>query len=165
MMADPAPGNAASADDENEEDMNIVDLLTREHDDLRSAMARLAGNGSRWPEAEAFARALELHARLEDDLLFVELEAKLPTDNGPLPVMRAEHAEIEDGLARLESLEDTAPEWRPLLTRVLGVARSHFEKEERVLFAFASHQIEASRLEALGEQFERARHAAKSASQ
>ena len=145
--------------------MNIVDLLTREHDDLRSAMARLAGNGSRWPEAEAFARALELHARLEDDLLFVELEAKLPTDNGPLPVMRAEHAEIEDGLARLESLEDTAPEWRPLLTRVLGVARSHFEKQESLIFGFASHQIEASRLEALGEQFERARHAAKSASQ
>jgi len=145
--------------------MNIADLLAREHDDLRSAMARLSGNDLRWSDVEGFARALELHARLEDKFLFVELEEELPIDNGPLPVMRAEHEEIESGLARLERMEEADPDWRPLLVQLLGIARSHFEKEEHVLFAFATHQIEASRLEELGEGFEAARQRVMSGSQ
>lgn len=137
--------------------MNILDLLTHEHEELRRAMNTLASPDSRSREVRRFAHDLERHAQFEDVLLFVELEGKLPTDHGPLPVMRAEHVEIEEGLARLESLVDTDPDWRPLLVRLLEVTRGHFAKEERVLFPFASHQVAPSRLETLGQQLAEAR--------
>lgn len=137
--------------------LNILEILTREHDELRNAMTTLAAQGARTGEFLWFARDLEEHARLEDELLFVQLEETLPADVGPLPAMRAEHDQIDEGLARLGGLADTEPGWLPLLSQTFGLASLHFAKEERVLFPLASRQVPAERLEELGEKFVGAR--------
>lgn len=137
--------------------MNILEILIRDHDELRNAMTTLAEQGSRAGGFSQFARDLEEHARLEDELLFAQLEETLPADVGPLPVMRAEHDQIDEGLARLADLDDTGPDWRTLLNQTFELASLHFAKEERVLFPLASRQVAADRLEDLGEKFVQAR--------
>lgn len=92
--------------------------------------------------------ALEAHARLEEELLFCELEGRLPPQ-GPLAVMRAEHDEIERLLASFPHQEDPAEAYRAI-KRLSSVARDHFAKEEQVLFPLAERLLGEERLRELG---------------
>jgi len=58
--------------------------------------------------AALLSEGLITHARLEDELLFAALEPHLGSRAGPLAVMRLEHQEIEEGLARLQKERDPA---------------------------------------------------------
>lgn len=98
------------------------------------------------------AAALDSHARLEDELLFISLEPHLGAQGGPLMVMRTEHDEIERGLSRLPGLEGLA-EAQNLLIHVVGVAREHFAKEEQILYPMAEKALGAETLSRLGAQW------------
>jgi hemerythrin-like domain-containing protein len=93
--------------------------------------------------------ALATHAHLEDELLFIALEAHLDPQFGPLTVMRMEHNEIEGSLGRLQEAQDLA-EAKNLLLHAIQTARAHFAKEEQVLFPMAVQVLEASALNQLG---------------
>ncbi len=93
--------------------------------------------------------ALATHAHMEDELLFLKLEAHLDPQSGPLAVMRMEHNEIEGSLVRLQELQDLA-EAKNLLLYALQTARAHFAKEEQVLFPMANQLLEANKLLQLG---------------
>ncbi len=96
--------------------------------------------------------ALATHAHLEDELLFVALEAHMNPESGPLAVMRMEHNEIEGSLIRLQEVGDLA-EAKTLLLHALQTARAHFAKEEQVLFPMAGQLLEANKLIQLGKQW------------
>lgn len=96
--------------------------------------------------------ALAPHAHMEDELLFVPLEAHINPEFGPLAVMRMEHNEIESSLVRLQELQDLA-EAKNLLLHALQTARAHFAKEEQVLFQMAGQMLEANKLVQLGEKW------------
>lgn len=130
--------------------MNILDELRRDHDRLRTTMTALETGPATPAELRAFAGDLLEHARLEDELLFGELDPALPPGHGPIAVMRAEHEEIEGGLAELTSAGPDGAERAGRLRRLLELARDHFDKEEQVLFAFAERLVEPGRLAALG---------------
>jgi iron-sulfur cluster repair protein YtfE (RIC family) len=95
------------------------------------------------------AAALAPHAHLEDELLFIALEAHLDPQSGPLAVMRMEHNEIEGSLERLQKRQDLA-EAKNLLLHAIQTARAHFAKEEQVLFPLAGQMLEAGKLVQLG---------------
>ena len=124
--------------------MNLLAELRRDHDRLRATMTLLETAPADPATARAFAADLAAHARLEDELLFHELEHDLP-QAAILDAMRAEHREID---ALLEGL--LRGERGPSLDRLLRVARGHFLKEEKVLFEFAERLIDSERLAALG---------------
>jgi len=92
--------------------------------------------------------ALASHAHLEDELLFIALEAHLDPHFGPLAVMRMEHNEIEGSLQRLQEVQDLT-EAKNLLLHAVQVARAHFAKEEQVLFPMAKQMLAESKLELL----------------
>lgn len=96
--------------------------------------------------------ALATHAHMEDELLFVALEAHMNPASGPLAVMRMEHNEIEGSLIRLQEVRDLA-EAKTLLLHALQTARAHFAKEEQVLFPMAGQMLEANKLIQLGKQW------------
>ncbi len=75
---------------------------------------------------------------------------------GPLAAMRAEHEEIEAGLARARGAAE-AGEVADLLLRVVEVVRPHFAKEEQVLFPAAEEVLPAATLLELGERWAEAR--------
>ena len=97
----------------------------------------------------AFAFALESHAGLEDELLFNALEPHLGTAGGPLAVMRMEHDQITDLLAKIESASnlDSA---RAFAKQMIQITRGHFQKEEQILFRMARQVLSEGELSSLG---------------
>ena len=68
---------------------------------------------------------------------------------GPVTAMRAEHEEIEGELAKVATSRD-AGEARQHLEAAIAEARSHFHKEEVVLFPMAEQLLAADLLEEMG---------------
>jgi hemerythrin-like domain-containing protein len=99
---------------------------------------------------------VDSHATLEDELLFSALVPHLGTDSGPLAVMRTEHEEMARLLEQIEDADDTDQIvlW---IEEALSAARSHFQKEERVLFPMAQHLLGDEALTRLGRAWAEAR--------
>jgi len=103
--------------------------------------------------------ALATHAHMEDELLFIALEAHIDPQFGPLAVMRMEHNEIEGSLIRLQEAQDLAAA-KNLLLHAIQTARAHFAKEEQVLFVMAQQMLDTRTLEQLGRKWAAARKVA-----
>ncbi len=88
------------------------------------------------------------HARIEDELLFPQLEPHLGP-MGPLAVMRAEHREIDD-LLEAAGRETDITALKGVLSQLLELAHGHFQKEEMVLFGMARQCLDKATLTALG---------------
>lgn len=135
--------------------MKITDALLGEHgvfyaqfSHLEQVVPQLADLALVQAQGALLTAALETHAHLEEDLLFSTLEPHLG-QGGPLAVMRTEHQQIEEGLARLPGLGELAPA-RQLLLQVVQVARGHFAKEEQVLYPMAHQALGEAVLAELG---------------
>ncbi len=134
--------------------MRITDALYGEHGALYLLMTAVEGAATDsdlaflQSSARLFESAILAHAHLEDDGLFAALEKKMP-GGGPVTAMRAEHEEIEGELARVASTRQ-APEARAHLEAAIAAARSHFQKEEVVLFPMAEQLLAADELDQMG---------------
>lgn len=136
--------------------MKLTDALRGEHGAFYMLfneiefIARTEGAMAQWRGATTVLEAMvNSHADLEDRLLFTALEPHLGKDHGPIAVMRTEHAELERILASMREDGDVgkAVLWIP---QALAAARSHFQKEERVLFPMAEHFLGDEALARLG---------------
>jgi len=101
-------------------------------------------------------RLLLAHAKVEDDLLFPRLEPRLG-QMGPLAVMRAEHGQI-DGLLDAARQEREVDALKSLMLQLLHLARSHFRKEESVLFEMAEHVLGTAALTEMGDRWAEVRN-------
>jgi regulator of cell morphogenesis and NO signaling len=121
----------------------INEALSWDHDRLDALEAeafrkRAEGDLESARETYAiFASGLRRHIGFEEEVLFPAFEesAGMPPGAGPTEVMRQEHREIEDLIAKIEAgiAEKDAPveEWRRSLHHVLG---EHNFKEEEILY-------------------------------
>ncbi len=134
--------------------MRITDALYGEHGALYLLMtaSESAATDSDLAALQSSARLFEsvilAHAHLEDDGLFAALEEKMP-GGGPVTAMRAEHQEIEGELAQVARSRG-AQEARGHLEAAIAAARSHFQKEEVVLFPMAEQLLGDDELDRLG---------------
>ncbi|MCC7016896.1 MAG: hemerythrin domain-containing protein [Rhodospirillales bacterium] len=142
--------------------MKLTDALRGEHGAFYAlfneidTLAAIAGSHTQVQSASAVLNALvKSHAAIEDGLLFTALEPHLGK-TGPLGVMRAEHEEIERALVKIEDAS-TLEEAAELVPPALAVARSHFQKEERVLFQMAERLLDEETLTRLGRSWADAR--------
>jgi len=149
------PGDAAAHALPEGQEMRIIDALLGEHGAFYAIFDHLERDVPGMHEAAAIraagatlGAALATHAAIENEVLFPELERRVGPD-GPLAVMRHEHDQIEDGLARLARCGDTAAA-RGLLLGTLATAREHFAKEENILFPLAAQLLEQE-MERLGD--------------
>lgn len=145
--------------------MKLTDALRGEHGafyalfDEVEALVSSAGGVAQIQSASMVLGALVTsHAALEERLLFSTLEPHLG-NGAPLAVMRAEHAEIERALEQLDDTLDVdqATAW---VMHALSTARSHFRKEERVLFTMAEQILDDETLTRLGKAWADARDVA-----
>lgn len=134
--------------------MRITDALYGEHGSLYMMMnaieARLASADLAMLQISAalFETAILAHAHFENEPLFAALDRLMPA-GGPVAAMRAEHGEIEGELARVATSRD-AGEARVHLQGAIAEARSHFQKEELVLFPMAEQLLGSDTLEEMG---------------
>lgn len=135
--------------------MKITHALLGEHAVLYALLDRVTSGALRQASLDAWREFLSVlqgtlatHAQLEDALLFPALE-KHGLDTGPLPVMRAEHAEIER-LISAALAADTAARAADHAGAMAQLTVEHFIKEEQVLFVMAQQLLGDAQLEQLG---------------
>lgn len=95
----------------------------------------------------------QCHNRKEEEHLFPLLEARgLPRAGGPLAVMLAEHEQVRDHLARLDPLaraysagdRSQLPALRAVFTDYATLCKSHFWKENDILYPMARRLLSDS---------------------
>lgn len=134
--------------------MNFLHALLGEHGPLRHQLAALRLAAPRLDDDQlraatlGLAEAIESHAKLEDELLFVALAESAAMPAGPVEAMRAEHDEIETLLGHLRAPASTPrrPDPHRTLARLAETVRNHFSHEEHVLFPLASSVLSGERL-------------------
>ena len=142
--------------------MIITDAFLGEHAVLHAMFAHIekthidASLAQLKSEGALLAAALASHAELEEEILFSRLEPEIGPQ-GPLMVMRREHEIIEGALESLVS-EQNVEAARQLLSTAVQTAKSHFMKEEQILFPMANSALSLETLSELGEQWAKARH-------
>jgi hemerythrin-like domain-containing protein len=152
----------AAVDEKRGTAVKLTDALLGEHGifyslfDQIEALAKSEGSAAQIQCTTMVLNVVLMqHANLEEELLFPALERVIGSD-GPLAVMRADHVEIEQLLEQIEdarNVEDGAF----LVTEALSLARSHFQKEEQVLFGMALQLLDDETLNQLGDAWAKAR--------
>lgn len=102
-------------------------------------------------QAALLTATLASHAHLEDELLFSHLDPVLGP-MGPVAVMRMEHDQIEELLDQVQTGQDVS-QMQNLLLQSIQVARSHFAKEEQILFPMAEQILDEEALARLAIQW------------
>ena len=143
--------------------MKLTDALLGEHGafymlfDEIEAITATESALAQWRGATTVLEAMVAsHATLEEKLLFAALEPHLGKEQGPLAVLHAEHQEMERmlGYMQQEPDVDRAILW---ISEALTSARSHFKKEEHVLFPLAERLLGEEALIRLGAKWAEAR--------
>ncbi len=135
--------------------MNITSALLAEHGVFYAQFEYLERVVPSAPLSEVkslaamLESALEVHADLEDNVLFPPIEAHLQAENGPTAPFREEHDEIRQTLSRVPGARDVEAA-REALLRAVELARDHFAKEEQALFPLADETLTAEEQEELG---------------
>lgn len=136
--------------------MKVTEAVLGEHcvlygllDHLEATVPDADGLGALRRHASLLASVLEVHARLEDELILEPLVAAGGRSGGPPDAMIEEHERIRGALAEARE-EDDPGRARDLLLHVIRTARGHFEKEERMIVPMAKRELDAERLEELG---------------
>ena len=142
--------------------MKLTDALRGEHgafytlfDEVEAMACSAEGMAQVQSATTVLAALVSSHGTLEEKLLFPALEPHLGK-GAPLAVMREEHAEIERALEQLEDTVDV-DQAIGLVMHALSVARSHFHKEEVVLFSMAEQILDDETLTQLGQAWADAR--------
>ena len=100
---------------------------------------------------------LEGHARVEDELIVEPLEHCLQ-QLGQQETFHEEHEEIDASLQAIRKAKDLRTA-RRLLRDAVVASRTHFDKEERLIFPMAEKVLKARTLSVLGESWMRQRKA------
>jgi iron-sulfur cluster repair protein YtfE (RIC family) len=118
----------------------------------RMAMAPEApGAGGRHAIAMKICDELTVHARIEEDVFYPELQRVLPGEQDLLDEAREEHQEAKEMIARLRGMPQ-ADAGMDALVADLAWAVEHHVKEERDELFPKARAAQGLNLEALGEQ-------------
>jgi len=136
--------------------MKLTDALLGEHGMLYALFERIDELISSTDDIHEIRGALSIldaqlrsHAKIEEDLLFPRLEPYLG-QMGPISVMLSEHRVIDHHMDAAKTATDLETLKRHI-RGLLEVSRSHFQKEEMVLFAMARQFLDDDELAQLGD--------------
>ena len=129
-----------------------METLTRQHQDVLARMDVLEGEliSGQAADLEGFVRYLQAevvqHFAIEEHALFPVLARHLSSDQGPLAVMHAEHADFRDLLGRIADALRVADvdQQRVCAQQLIELLRAHIAKEDRVLFPMAARLLSSA---------------------
>lgn len=126
--------------------MKITEALIAEHqvfhnlfDYTEQVAPRLKSLAEIKVLAALLASALKAHSSTEDELLLAPLEHCFE-QLGQADMFHEEHEEIDRALLQVQRARQPAAARKLLLTAVLA-SRSHFDKEERIVFPLAEKTL------------------------
>lgn len=135
--------------------MKITDALLAEHivfhhlfDCVEAAVPKLKTVGEVRALAKLLAAVLETHSHSEETLVFEPLDHCL-AQLGQTEPFEEEHQEIEANLVQAQKAKSLTTARRLLLAAVVA-SRTHFDKEERLIFPLAEKVLKSRTLTELG---------------
>ena len=145
--------------------MKITDILRAEHtvfhhlfDHVETTTPRLRTLAEVKSLAVLVDKVMSPHSQTEDELFIEPLEHCFE-QLGQRETFHNEHELIEAALEKAANAKDLK-QGRRLLLGVVAAARSHFDKEERIVFPMAERILKAKTLTELGLEWMKRREAA-----
>jgi hemerythrin superfamily protein len=120
-----------------DDEQDIVDVLTAEHRAVESLFADVETTSDRRLRRETLEAALtELrrHSAMEERFLYPATREHLASGEVLAAHELREHAAADEKINRLAGLDDTDPEFEPLVTSLFTDIRDHVTEEETELF-------------------------------
>jgi len=142
--------------------MKITEALIAEHqvfhslfDHIELVSPKLKTLAEIKSVAAVMETMLKSHSETEDELLLAPLEHCIE-QMGQADTFHEEHKEIDRNLKQVQRAKGVAEARKLLIAAVLS-SRSHFNKEERILFPMANKVMSNITLQNLGNAWERRR--------
>ncbi|MFI5397912.1 MAG: hemerythrin domain-containing protein [Candidatus Binatia bacterium] len=131
--------------------ITTIKLLGTQHEGVLAQLAAVgSAGGSAFAAFLAYLQGEVLHHFVvEEQALFPLLELHLPTAQGPLAVMNAEHADFRQLLADFATAVHTGSleAQRRLTEDIITLLRGHIAKEDQVLFPMAERLLSSEELD------------------
>jgi hemerythrin-like domain-containing protein len=144
--------------------IKITEALLAEHvvfhslfDTLEQMLPRMKSLNEVRALAELLESMLGAHSKVEDELIIEPLDHCLE-EFGQQETFHQEHEEIDAALGLCLKSRDLRKA-RRLLMEVVAASRSHFDKEERLVFPMAEKVLNAKTLALLGDRWKQERKA------
>lgn len=147
--------------------MNPFTLLKADHEKVAGILESIDETTERAVKGrdELFAQLkqeLDLHAKIEEEILYPALEEKDETRDITLEAYE-EHTLVKDLLAQLEVEPKNTEEWKAKFTVLKENIEHHVEEEEGEMFKKARTALSAAEIETLGDRLEEAKQQNKAA--
>ena len=141
--------------------MDAFTLLKKDHKTVAGLMDKIEETTERAVKGreELFAQLkneLDIHARIEETILYPVLEKAEPTHDISLEAYE-EHKVVKQLLSELESEPKNAEEWTAKFTVLKENVEHHVEEEEGEMFTKARKVLSEEELEELGRRLEEAK--------
>jgi hemerythrin superfamily protein len=116
---------------------DIIDLLVTEHRALERLFADVETTSDRVLRREVLEAAIATpkeHAAKEERYLYPVTRTQVPCGDVLADHELREHADAGRMIDRIHDLEDTDPEFDPLVTSLMTTVRHHVQEEESEIF-------------------------------
>jgi hemerythrin-like domain-containing protein len=131
---------------------DVVALIEQDHRDMRQMFTRLqTGDGDRAMLFEEMAAVLTAHSRAEESEVYPAIAKAGHAEE--VTHAREEHAEADDLLAELKTLDHRSAEFNQLLTKLIDAVDHHIDEEESKALPALRDGLSAQRLAELAEAF------------
>ncbi|MGH3388177.1 MAG: hemerythrin domain-containing protein [Actinomadura sp.] len=117
-------------------DENVVDLLRRQHDDIRKLIAKITkGNGKERKETfDQLRYLLAVHETAEEEIVHPFARHAIGNGERIVDARLKEEKEAKEILQELERIGTDSVEFEPLFDRLRKAVEAHAEHEEKVEF-------------------------------
>ncbi|WXK23318.1 hemerythrin domain-containing protein [Mycetohabitans endofungorum] len=136
----------------------ITAMIRLDHSHVLAAFRRYHPNSPKWRKrsiVESACIALEIHAQLEDEILYPALSRVAP-DNDVLHKSEPEHNQMRETIRSLRNMDVNHPDYDSCFMQLIRETLHHVADEETVLLPLAERQLQ-SELQTLGASMTRRR--------
>jgi hemerythrin superfamily protein len=137
---------------------NVIDLIEKDHREVEGLFAKFKAEPSK-AAAMAICDELDPHAEAEEKVFYPVVNAEVPEGAKLAHEGEEEHGEARQLIGRIKQTEDV-DHLEQLVTELEQAVQHHVQEEESEMLPKARASLDASRLDALGKEFEDAKAAA-----
>ncbi len=140
--------------------MNAVEILTKDHREVDTLIARLEEAGERETALpvdrhtfQELLKALAVHMKAEEEILYPAMK-QFEEEKELVVESYDEHAEVKALLTQMNELDPASKEFQENLKQVKVGIEHHVSEEEGEMFPDAQELLGEARLEEIGQQIE-----------
>jgi hemerythrin superfamily protein len=140
--------------------MDVLDLLTADHDRMRGLFARIkkarqAGDTPAWVDlGNSLFRELRVHAQVEEEVFYAWVRSLSEEIGADVEEGLQEHHEVDILMEEASSLDPTSPQWQAKAKVIVENTEHHIGEEEEDLFPAVRSVTAAEDRQRIGRQLE-----------